>query len=58
MFILIMLGIIASEIQIASNWFWGLYIAAWILKVLELIISVIGAGLMNTSLKDFKIDKK
>ena len=47
MFVLIMLGIIASQIQLASNWFWGLYIAAWILKALELIISIIGAGLVN-----------
>lgn len=58
MFVLIMLGIIASQIQLASNWFWGLYIAAWILKALKLIISIIGAGLVNVNLKDFKIDKK
>lgn len=41
MILLIMMGLLASSLPAVSNWFWGLYIASWIIWVLKFIIEII-----------------
>lgn len=41
MITLIMLGLLASSLPAVSGWFWGLYIASWIIWGLKFIIEII-----------------
>ena len=41
MLVLILLGLLATELGVASGWFWGIYIVSWILKVITLIVGII-----------------
>lgn len=55
MIILIMLGLLASSLPVVSSWFWGLYIASWIIWSLKFIIEII---LIGYKIKvEFNVDK-
>ncbi len=41
MITLIMLGLLASSLPAVSSWFWGLYIASWIIWSLKFISEII-----------------
>lgn len=41
MITLIMLGLLASSLPVVSGWFWGLYIASWIVWGLKFISEII-----------------
>ena len=55
MITLIMLGLLASSLPVVSSWFWGLYIASWIVWGLKFIIEII---LIGYKIKvEFNVDK-
>lgn len=55
MITLIMLGLLASSLPAVSSWFWGLYIASWIVWGLKFIIKII---LIGYKIKvEFNVDK-
>ena len=41
MLVLILLGLLATELGVAGGWFWGIYIASWVLKAITLIVGII-----------------
>ena len=41
MLVIILLGLFATESGVASGWFWGIYIASWVLKAITLIVGII-----------------
>lgn len=55
MITLIMLGLLASSLPVVSGWFWGLYVASWIIWGLKFIIEII---LIGCKIKvEFNVDK-
>lgn len=49
MLTLIMLGLIGQQLALIGPWFWGLYVASWILWVIKLIIEVVYVCIMISS---------
>lgn len=57
MIILILLGLLASTMPIINSWFWGIYIFAWVIKILWLVLGIVVVAIQSSS-NDFDFNKK